>query len=348
MADVKISGLPASTVPLAGTEVLPIVQGGATKQVSIANVTAGRVIAASGITTDTYKAASSAGGTLQANNGTDCLQWGAGGGSGLIFDGGVSSTAANAALVFSPTGTGTVAISPTGALTVNPTAASTINNVAIGGSTPLAGAFTTATANAFIPNSATIPTNGTYLPAANTLGFATASTERARIDASGNLLIGQTARGSQDSNSFNLDISSAQLYCNHASGTASGTGYVSFGYAAGIIGSITQTGTTGVLYNITSDYRLKNDVTPIQNALATVKALNPVSFNWIDGRPDDGFLAHELQAIIPNCVTGKKDAVNEDGTPKYQQMDNSGVIPFLVKAIQELNTKFDVYVASHP
>jgi hypothetical protein len=144
MADVKISGLPASTVPLAGTEVLPIVQGGATKQVSIANVTAGRVIAASGVTTDTYKAASSAGGTLQANNATACLQWGAGGGSGLIFDGGVSSTAANAAIVFSPTGTGTVAISPAGALTINPTAASTINNVAIGGTTPLAGKFTNA------------------------------------------------------------------------------------------------------------------------------------------------------------------------------------------------------------
>ncbi|MFZ4388204.1 MAG: tail fiber domain-containing protein [Chthoniobacterales bacterium] len=143
MADVKISGLPASTVPLDGTEVLPVVQGTTTKQVSITNVTAGRAIAALSITTDTYKAASSAGGTLQANNATACLQWGAGGGSGLIFDGGVSSTAANAALVFSPTGTGTVAISPVGALTINPTAASTINNVSIGVTVPLAGKFTT-------------------------------------------------------------------------------------------------------------------------------------------------------------------------------------------------------------
>ena len=99
-------------------------------------------------------------------------------------------------------------------------------------------------------------------------------------------------------------------------------------------GFISQTATT-ISYNTSSDYRLKSDVTPIQNALATVEALNPVSFTWIDGRPDDGFLAHELQAIIPNCVKGEKDAVNEDGTPKYQQMDNSGVIPFLVKAIQE-------------
>ena len=114
-----------------------------------------------------------------------------------------------------------------------------------------------------------------------------------------------------------------------------------FGYNAGVIGSITQAGTTGVLYNITSDYRLKTDVTPIQNALTVVEALNPVHFTWVDGRPDDGFLAHEIQTVLPNCVTGEKDAVNEDGTPKYQQMDNSGVIPFLVKAIQELNAKLE-------
>jgi hypothetical protein len=134
----------------------------------------------------------------------------------------------------------------------------------------------------------------------------------------------------------------------HATGSGSGSYYETFSYAGGIIGSITQTGTTGVLYNTTSDYRLKNDVTPIQNALATVEALNPVSFTWTDNRKDDGFLAHELQAIIPNCVTGEKDAVNEDGTPKYQQIDNSGVIPFLVKAIQELKAEFDAYKATHP
>jgi hypothetical protein len=145
MADVKISGLPASTVPLDGTEVLPIVQGSTTKQVSITNVTAGRVIAASGITTDTYKAASSAGGTLQSNNGTACLQWGAGGGSNVILDGGVSLTAANVAATFSPTGTGTVTISPTGALTINPVAASTINNTSIGATTASTGKFSAVT-----------------------------------------------------------------------------------------------------------------------------------------------------------------------------------------------------------
>jgi hypothetical protein len=133
--------------------------------------------------------------------------------------------------------------------------------------------------------------------------------------------------------------SQPRVTIGHATGTISGSIYLYFNYAGGSIGSITQAGTTGVLYNVTSDYRLKSDVTPIQNALSTVEALNPVNFTWPDGRKDDGFLAHEIQAVIPNCVTGEKDAVNEDGTPKYQQMDSSGVIPFLVKAIQELNAK---------
>ena len=168
------------------------------------------------------------------------------------------------------------------------------------------------------------------------LAFKTNSVEAMRIDTSGTLSIGTTGGDIFNPSGIVL-LGGTNPYAGvmHASGSASGSSYAIFAYNSGIIGSITQTGTTAVLYNTTSDYRLKEDVAPIQNALATVEALNPVSFTWIDGRKDDGFLAHEIQAVIPNCVTGEKDAVNEDGTPKYQQMDNSGVIPFLVKAIQE-------------
>ena len=164
------------------------------------------------------------------------------------------------------------------------------------------------------------------------------------IDASGNLLVG-TSTGTTNGGYYFAVGSSSSFDTGHATGTASGATFQRYTYASSVIGSITQTGTTAVLYNTTSDYRLKNDVTPIQNALATVEALNPVSFTWVDGRKDDGFIAHELQTILPNCVTGEKDAMNEDGTPKYQQMDNSGVIPFLVKAIQELNAKVDALEA---
>ena len=157
------------------------------------------------------------------------------------------------------------------------------------------------------------------------------------VDNSGNTWFGTNGHGASiASGGFVIGgPGNGSATMGHASGTSSGAGYFAFAYNGSTIGSINQAGTTGVLYNITSDYRLKNDVVPIQNALTIIQSLNPVSFTWIDGRNDDGFLAHELQSIIPNCVTGEKDAVNEDGTPKYQQMDNSGVIPFLTKAIQE-------------
>ena len=173
---------------------------------------------------------------------------------------------------------------------------------------------------------------------------------RGIFDNSGDLLVNTTGINASNLSGFVVRAYAGGIYTEngHNTSASSGDSYTIFRYNGTGIGSITQTGTTAVLYNTTSDYRLKTDVTPIQNALATVEALNPVSFTWVDGRKDDGFLAHELQAIIPNCVTGEKDAVNEDSTPKYQQMDNSGVIPFLVKAIQELKAEFDSYKATHP
>jgi hypothetical protein len=146
MADTKISALPASTTPLAGTEVLPIVQSSTTKQVSVANLTAGRDIAATSLTTAAIQAASSAGGTLKNNSGTAQMQWGSGGGSNLSLEVATNINPANAAVSISPTGTGTVAISPAGALTINPTTASTINNTSIGATTAATGRFTSVTA----------------------------------------------------------------------------------------------------------------------------------------------------------------------------------------------------------
>ena len=93
-------------------------------------------------------------------------------------------------------------------------------------------------------------------------------------------------------------------------------------------------------YNITSDYRLKEDLKDISNATARTLALNPVNFQWIGSTVRvDGFIAHELADTIPEAVVGEKDAVSEDGKPEYQGIDQSKIIPLLVKTIQELEAR---------
>ena len=96
-----------------------------------------------------------------------------------------------------------------------------------------------------------------------------------------------------------------------------------------------------VRYNTTSDYRRKENVTPLENATNQLKQLKTYNFNFIDN-PDfthQGFLAHEAQEVVPNAVSGSKDAVDSAGNPIYQTMDNSVLVPLLVKTIQELEAR---------
>ena len=126
----------------------------------------------------------------------------------------------------------------------------------------------------------------------------------------------------------------------------SGAYYIYFGYNAGTIGSITQNGTTGVLFNTASDYRLKENVQPMTTGLATISALKPVSYNWIsDKSRGEGFIAHELQEIIPGAVTGKKDDVDKDGKIQPQGVDYSKIVVHLVAAIKELSAEVEALKA---
>jgi hypothetical protein len=71
-------------------------------------------------------------------------------------------------------------------------------------------------------------------------------------------------------------------------------------------------------------------------ALATVAQLKPVTYKWkADGSDGQGFIAHELQAVVPDCVTGDKDAVDNEGKPKYQGVDTSFLVATLTAALQE-------------
>jgi hypothetical protein len=113
------------------------------------------------------------------------------------------------------------------------------------------------------------------------------------------------------------------------------------------VGSITTNG-SGVTYYSASDYRLKENVKTIPNALSKVQAINPVLYTWIgnaEAGEEAGFIAHELQSVIPSLVNGEKDAVLDDGRIKSQQVDYAKLTPYLVAAIQELSAKNDALEA---
>jgi len=94
------------------------------------------------------------------------------------------------------------------------------------------------------------------------------------------------------------------------------------------------------IYGTGSDHRLKNDAKPMIGSLDRLSQLKPVNFEWVsNGKRSDGFLAHELQEIAPDCVSGQKDAVDENGNPVLQMVDHSKLVPLLVAAIQELSQK---------
>jgi hypothetical protein len=178
---------------------------------------------------------------------------------------------------------------------------------------------------------------GIFSPGADRIGFAEGGVQVGEFDASGNLLVGTTTSGLTNSNSITLQTNGpgGVLVANH-SGTASGSAYAFFAYNGSSIGGITQNGTTAVAYNTSSDYRLKHDIAPMQNALATVAQLKPVTYKWnVDDSESQGFIAHELQAVVPDCVTGEKDAVDADGNPVYQGIDTSFLVATLTAGLQE-------------
>jgi hypothetical protein len=181
-----------------------------------------------------------------------------------------------------------------------------------------------------------------FTPSATIFGIPTTGAEAARIDSSGNLLVGTTINGSQDSNSLSFFKGNGTLYTNHVTGTTTTTNYAIFSYAGGLIGSISQAGTTGVLYNVTSDYRLKTVIGAVADSGSRIDALQPVEYTWnADGSRTRGFLAHQFQEVYAGSVTGTKDAVDADGKPVYQQMQagSSEVIADLVAEIQSLRKR---------
>ena len=170
--------------------------------------------------------------------------------------------------------------------------------------------------------------------------------ERARISSGGNLLVGTTnetgdgggleIRGNEENGGF--------IQVKKTSSSVSGNRFMAFARNGSVVGSIALNGTTATAYNTSSDYRLKHDIAPMTGALAKVAALKPCTYKWnADGSSGEGFIAHELAEVVPDAVTGEKDAVetytdedgNEQTRPVYQGIDTSFLVATLTAAIQE-------------
>lgn len=196
-----------------------------------------------------------------------------------------------------------------------------------------------------------------------THSFLTSNTERMSITSAGakNFGVHQSESGG-----FNIfaGAGSTASFAARFDGTGTGASNVvqiTNGY--GEVGSIkiASNGTT-TNYNTGSDYRLKTDVQPVTDASARIQSLNPVNFEWIrSGTRTDGFLAHEAQAVVPDCVSGAHNEVkvweddeelpdgvsvgdnklddNGNTIPVYQGIDQSKLVPLLTAALQEALTE---------
>jgi hypothetical protein len=163
------------------------------------------------------------------------------------------------------------------------------------------------------------------------------STQQMTLDASGNLLIGvPSSTNTPVSGVSTYNTSSAtQIGIGHANGTGSGTGYIVFNYNASVTGSITQSGTTAVLYNVMSDQRVKENIVDALDASDDIDAIKVRSFDFIADKSNVkyGFIAQELVTVAP-------DAVHQPENPDDMMgVDYSKLVPMMLKEIQSLRKR---------
>jgi hypothetical protein len=183
--------------------------------------------------------------------------------------------------------------------------------------------------------------------AGNTVNF----TSSFGITNTGQVLVNVTSSFVNTSYKFAIDWSDAAASTNGPAlrETSGNSGASLFTFFSGLnttIGSISRNGTSAaVLYNTTSDYRLKEDLREF-NGLELINRIKTYNFKW-KGSDDRmiGVLSHELKEVLPFAVSGEKDATDEDGNIKPQGVDYSMIVSTLVKAIQELKAENDTLKA---
>lgn len=358
MADVKISGLPVSTTPLTGTEVLPIVQSSTTKKVAVSDLTAGRTVDALALNATTVDTTNLEVTNLKAKDGTA---------AGSIADITGIVTIGSSVLTTTDINGGTIDGTTVGATTASTGRFSNLTNTGLtsgrvtyattaglltdsanltfNGTTLTAAALTstgvatfsagTVSAPAIIPTGDT--NTGIFFPAADSIAFVEGGVQAATIDSDSNFLVGATANAG-----VGVTLRPASTVIQNNNAEADGFTFSAFRRSTVTVGSITQSGTTGVLYNLTSDYRLKENQQPLTGSGAFIDALKPKTWDWTtDGSKGVGFIAHEIQEVSPSSVSGKKDAVDEEGKPVYQGMQPSSaeMIANIVAELQSLRQR---------
>lgn len=251
-----------------------------------------------------------------------------------------------------PDETGTM-LTGAGAISVNSAAPTSSLNVSANGSVSSTKSFTIGSSGDYSAGSLYSDTNwGMILrakqsaPADAEFLFANADNAfRMRINTDGavSLYNGTYSYGynGQDGWSFLRNLAVRQIP------TTAAANAVVFNNPNGQVGYINTQGSS-VIYSTASDYRLKHDVMPMVDASARVMALKPVNFAWkADNTRVDGFLAHELQEVVPGAVAGVKDELHEDGSPKIQGIDQSKIVPLLTAALQEALNKIDALEAQN-
>ena len=162
-------------------------------------------------------------------------------------------------------------------------------------------------------------------------------TERMRISNDGTVFIGQTANPATATLVLKVPTGSGNgVNAQITSNTGTSFPWSNYNASNTYVGGISCT-STATSFPTSSDYRLKTNVQPLADAISLVSQLKPSTFEFNEnlGETVQGFIAHELQEVVPLAVIGEKDAEDANGNPIYQGVDAAKLVPLLTAALQE-------------